>query len=424
MSSVLTASTGADADRKLLRRAIFLCSAGGFLDGYDLLIMGAALLQLVPEFRLQPAQIGWLTSLPFLTMAIGALAAGRICDKIGRRTVYLVDVVLFLVFSLAQAFAQEYWQLLVMRMLVGFAIGMDMPTGSSMLAEYAPPERRGGITTMINTAWLFGGFVAALAGFVLYEAIGPGAWRWMFGLGALPALAIAVLRHNLPESPYWAREAARRVAVTDVTGPARESGFGAILRSRYGRVVLFFTGYMIIQAMAGGPPFVYTALIFRQVVNFSGANALLLNAGLLLAYSVLSISLQFTALERWGRKPFAMAATGLAAVGAIATAYLQHSGVPLVIAFFLFAVGVQMSTIPFWPWSVEQLPTRIRATGQSIGSAGAKFSQFVGVLIFTPGALAEIGWTTYFTAVAAAFAVLVAGVALFGPETKSQVLEA
>jgi hypothetical protein len=96
----------------------------------------------------------------------------------------------------------------------------------------------------------------------------------------------------------------------------------------------------------------------------------------------------------------------------------------LVIAFFLFAVGVQMSTIPFWPWSVEQLPTRIRATGQSIGSAGAKFSQFVGVLIFTPGALAEIGWTTYFTAVAAAFAVLVAGVALFGPETKSQVLEA
>jgi putative MFS transporter len=313
MSSVLTASTGADADRKLLRRAIFLCSAGGFLDGYDLLIMGAALLQLVPEFRLQPAQIGWLTSLPFLTMAIGALAAGRICDKIGRRTVYLVDVVLFLVFSLAQAFAQEYWQLLVMRMLVGFAIGMDMPTGSSMLAEYAPPERRGGITTMINTVWLFGGFVAALAGFVLYEAIGPGAWRWMFGLGALPALAIAVLRHNLPESPYWAREAARRVAVTDVTGQARESGFGAILRSRYGRVVLFFTGYMVIQAMAGGPPFVYTALIFRQVINFSGANALLLNAGLLLAYSVLSISLQFTALERWGRKPFAMAATGLAA---------------------------------------------------------------------------------------------------------------
>lgn len=60
-----------------LRRVVILCSAGGFLDGYDLLIMGAALLQVVPEFALAPGQVGWLTSLPFLTMAFGALLAGR-----------------------------------------------------------------------------------------------------------------------------------------------------------------------------------------------------------------------------------------------------------------------------------------------------------------------------------------------------------
>jgi MFS transporter, putative metabolite transport protein len=407
-----------EADRALLRRAVFLCSAGGFVDGYDLLIMGAALLQIVPTFHLKPFEVGWLTSLPFLFMGIGALVAGRICDLVGRRTVYLIDITLFVIFSLLQAVAQEYWQLVVMRALIGFAIGMDMPTGSSMLAEYAPPEKRGGITTMINTAWLFGGFVAAVAGYVLYAAVGEGAWRWMFALGAVPALVIAVMRHGLPESPYWAREAERRVVAS------ADTGFGAILRSRYWKVVLFFTAYMVIQAMAGGPPFVYTALIFNQVVSFSGANALLLNAGLLLAYSVLSIGLQFTALERWGRKPFAIAATGLAALGAFATAWLQHAGVPLVFTFFAFAVGVQMSTIPFWPWSVEQLPTRIRATGQSIGSAGAKISQFLGVLIFTPGALAGFGWTPYFIGVAIAFLVLVIGVAIFGPETRAKPLEA
>lgn len=429
VADVSDAATIGEYDRVLLGRAVLLCSAGGFLDGYDLLIMGAALLQLVPEFHLRPAQVGWITSLPFLTMAIGALLAGRICDLVGRRVVYLVDVSLFVVFSVLQAFAQQYWQLLIMRILIGIAIGMDMPTGSSMLAEYAPPHRRGGITTMINTAWLFGGFVAAVVGFVLFEVVGPGAWRWMFGLGAVPALAIAVLRHSLPESPFWARDYARRRRLEAARAGGGLSGgelggFSAILHSRYWRVVLFFTGYMVIQAMAGGPAFVYTALIFHQVVNFSGAHALLLNACLLLAYSLLSISLQFTALERWGRKPFAMAATGLATVGAFATAYLQHSGFALVVAFFLFAVGVQMSTIPFWPWSVEQLPTRIRATGQSIGSAGAKLSQFLGVLIFTPGALAHIGWTTYFIGVSLAFLVLVIGVGIFGPETKGRALEA
>jgi MFS family permease len=277
---------------------------------------------------------------------------------------------------------------------------------------------------MINTAWLFGGFVAAVVGYVLYQAVGAGAWRWMFGLGAVPALVIGVLRHSLPESPYWERDEARRRMATRLPDAPAERGFKAIVRSGYGRIVLFFTGYMIIQAMAGGPPFVYTALIFQQVVKFSGASALLLNACLLLCYSVLSISLQFTALERYGRKPFAMAATALAAVGAFATAWLEHAGFPLVIAFFAFAVGVQMSTIPFWPWSVEQLPTRIRATGQSIGSAGAKFSQFLGVLIFTPSMLANIGWTTYFTAVATAFVVLVIGVGIFGPETRNRPLEA
>ena len=224
------------------------------------------------------------------------------------------------------------------------------------------------------------------------------------------------MRHTLPETPYWRTAAAS-------PGGAKRTGFKAIAGSRYRGAVIFFTAYMVVQAMAGGPAFVYTALIFKQVVRFSGAQALLLNAALLLAYSLLSISLQFTALERWGRKPFAMGATALAACGALATAYLQNAGPALVVAFFLFAVGVQMSTIPFWPWSVEQLPTRIRATGQSIGSAGAKLSQFLGVLFFTPGALSRIGWPQYFTGVAIAFFVLVIGTGLFGPETKGTELE-
>ena len=107
VADVSDAATIGEYDRVLLGRAVLLCSAGGFLDGYDLLIMGAALLQLVPEFHLRPAQVGWITSLPFLTMAIGALLAGRICDLVGRRVVYLVDVSLFVVFSVLQAFAQQ-----------------------------------------------------------------------------------------------------------------------------------------------------------------------------------------------------------------------------------------------------------------------------------------------------------------------------
>jgi len=317
-----------------LPKIVFLCAAGGFLDGYDLLIMGAALLLIVPEFQLSTAQTGLLAALPFVAMACGALIAGRLCDVFGRRKVYLFDVALFFVFALLQAFAQNLWQLAVVRFCVGFAIGVDMPTGSSMLAEFAPARLRGALTGLLNTAWLFGGCVATVVGYVLYQTTGASAWRWMFAFAAIPALVIAVMRHGLPETPYWARAQAARAA-----GTVQPTGFGAILRSSWRRPVAFFTVYWFFESFAGGPAFIYTALIFKQVIKFEGASALLLNAGLLAIYVVLSLILQFTLLERWGRKPFAALACLLAGVGAVATALLEGAGLPLVFAFSVFAVG-------------------------------------------------------------------------------------
>ena len=394
-----------------------LCAAGGFLDGYDLLIMGAALLLLVPEFHLSAHETGLLAALPFLSMAVGALVAGRLCDRFGRRTIYLVDVLLFLVFALAQAFAQTVWQLALARLCVGFAIGVDMPTGSSMLAEFAPAARRGAMTALLNTAWLLGGCVATLVGYLFYQTAGAAAWRWMFGAAAVPAAIIAILRHGLPETPYWAREARSRRAES-----SEPVGFRAVLGSSWRRPVFFFAAYLGLLSFAGGPAFIYTALIFKQVIHFQGAQALLLNAALLAIYTIVSLILQFTLLDRWGRKPFAALFCAFTAAGAIATAFLPGAGLPLVIAFSVFALATQVSVMPFWPWSVEQLPTRLRATGQSIGSAVGKIGLFLGVLIFSPGVIDAMGWRGYFLLVGGLFLVLVVMVLALGTETKGQEL--
>jgi MFS transporter, putative metabolite transport protein len=400
-----------------LARIVALCTAGGFLDGYDLLIMSAALLLIIPQFHLVGGQVGLLASIPFIAMAIGSLIAGPLCDRFGRRTVYLVDVMLFLVFAILQAFAQNIWELAIMRFCVGLAIGVDMPTSSSMLAEYSPPSLRGALTSMLNTAWLVGGCVALVVGYVLYRFAGPSAWRWMFAAGAVPALIVAAMRHGLPETPYWTRANDRN------TVRPRRMGFGAALGPPWGRPVLFFTLYWMFEAVAGGPPFVYTALIFQQVINFKGADALLLNAIVPAICVVVSLIVQFTLLDRWGRKPFAMLFCALSSAGAIATGFLPNTGIPLVIAFSVFAVASQMSVLPFWPWSTEQLPTHVRATGQSIGSAGGKIGLFVGALLFSPAFIGKIGWTVYFVLVGGIFACLVLYVALFGRETKARALE-
>jgi putative MFS transporter len=400
------------------RRTILLCAAGGFLDGYDLLIMGSALLLLVPEFHLTPGQTGLLASLPFLAMALGALTAGRLCDIFGRRAVYLVDVLLFLIFALLQAAAQDVWQLAVVRFCVGFAIGVDMPTGSSMLAEFSPVRLRGALTAMLNTAWLLGGCAATIVGYVLYRTTGSSAWRWMFAAAAVPAAIIAIMRHGLPETPYWAREQAARAN----TGYRRRGGFAALLGTEWHRPVAFFTIYWMLESFAAGPAFVYTALIFQKVIKLQGASALLLNAALLAIYTVASLIFQFTLLDRWGRKPFAASACLAAGMGAVATAFLPGASLALVAAFSLFSVAAQLAVLPFWPWSVEQLPTHLRATGQSIGSAGGKLGIFLGVLIFSPGVINSIGWRNYFLLVGEVFLFLVVLVLIFGRETAGSVL--
>src|SRR5579875_2408307 len=394
-----------------LRGIAVISGAGAFLDGYDLLIINAALLLLVPAFHLSGSQTGLLTSLPFLAMAVGALVAGRVCDLIGRRRVFLIDVSLFFVFAILQAVVQREWQLFVMRTLIGFAIGMDMPTGSSMLAEYSARGRTGRMTATMQTMWVVGGMVAAVAGYVIYRAGGPDAWRWMFASAAIPALIVAVLRHQLPETPRWLRQQAKPAT-------ARISPRAIWSNPKFRRPVLFFTTYWIVESFLGGPPFVYTALIFNKVIHFKGSQSLLFTAVLSAIYVIGNLVGQFWLLDRFGRKTLAVGTCVIAGLGAVLTGLFATTVLPLVIAFGVLAVMTQMAPLPFWPWSVEQLPTQIRATGQSIGSAGGKIGQFIGLNLFTASAIAGIGWTPYFVGVGVCFVALGLFAAVFGRESR------
>lgn len=412
MSDTAVGATQVATNAPGLKKITFLAAAGAFLDGYDLLIINAALLLIIPEFDLTGRETGLLTSLPFLAMAIGALVAGRVCDLVGRRRVYMIDVILFFVFSILQALSQEVWQLFIMRFLIGFAIGMDMPTGGSMLAEFAPKDRLGRLTGMMQSMWVFGGLVAAAVGLLLYETAGPSAWRWMFASAALPAIIIAVLRHSLPETPRWLANRHR-------TRGSGLRGLKEIIRVKaYRRPVAFFATYWMVESFLGGPPFIYTAVIFSNVIELDGSKAILLSVVLASIYLVVNLTGQYVVLDRVGRKPIAVGACAVAAIAGVATGFLEHTSVALVIAFGALAVAINTAPLPFWPWSVEQLPTRIRATGQSIGSAGAKFGQFIGLNLFTASAIASIGWTTYFVSIGVGFALLAAFVVVVGKETK------
>jgi putative MFS transporter len=414
-----------------IQRIVIVCGAGGFLDGYDLLMMSAALLLLVPRFGLSSGQTGLLAALPFLGMAVGALVAGPLADRFGRRPIFLIDVGVFVLVAILLGLSQNYGELLTLRFILGLAIGADMPTASSMLAEFSPPGRRGGLTAMINTIWLGGSVAAGLVGWLLYEAAGQDAWRWMFISGTVPAAVLMIMRHSIPETPRWLAKSGRKAEaapaaarfgfhVDYTVGPpaiSQRGRYRELLSPGTRRIVGFFSGYWFVQAIVSAPLLTYTAVIFHTVVKFSGANALIFNLVINALLVAISLILQFTVMDRHGRKPLALWTCAIACAGTLITAFSRQTSVLLVVAYAIAIGSGQMATLPFWPWSVEQLPTTMRATGQAVGSAAGKLGAFVGVY-YLPTALKDMGWTAAFVIQGCVFAVLVAFVAVAGRETR------
>jgi MFS transporter, putative metabolite transport protein len=123
------------------RFAAVLVACGEFIDGYDLLVMGAALILIRPQFSLTPQAIGLLGASTFLGAMIGLLVFGDLSDRLGRRAIFIVNLLFFVVFAIASAFVTSTTQLFAMRFLVGVGVGMDIPTSTAYLAEAA--ARRG-----------------------------------------------------------------------------------------------------------------------------------------------------------------------------------------------------------------------------------------------------------------------------------------
>ena len=137
------------------RYAAGLIAFGEFIDGYDLLVMGAAVILLRKQFGLTPQEVGLLGASTFMGAIVGLLVFGDLSDRVGRRSIFVINLFFFVVFALGSAFVTNVTWLFIMRFLVGVGVGMDIPTSTAYLAEIAPSQatrRRVGLTAEHDVA--------------------------------------------------------------------------------------------------------------------------------------------------------------------------------------------------------------------------------------------------------------------------------
>ncbi len=420
----------------------------GLLFGYDEGVIAVASPTLEADFPMRPIESGFMTAAVPLGALVGALLAGRLTERFGRRRVLMLAAALFAVGALSAAMIEAVWMLVLARLVLGLAIGVAAVVSPLFIAEAAPIESRGALVSTYQLAVTFG-IVASYATGLLIT--GPGTWRVMFAIGAVPGLLFLLGLLVLPESPRWLvlkgreREATEsltrlRDRAHDVPAEIAEivrvanaesdhaTGLGALFDPAIRPALIVGMGLFFLQQLSGINAVIYYApQIFNHAGFDDGTTQTLATVGVGVVNFGVTI-LAMWLIDRWGRRPLLVAGfIGTAAsLLLIAATVLLPGLLPdwiIIVALlaYIASFAVSLGPLPYVMMS-EIFPLRVRGAGMSMASVSNWGFNFIIVFSF-PLLLGGIGLATTFSL----FALLcIAGVGftlLRVPETNGLSLE-
>ncbi|MQA82023.1 MAG: MFS transporter [Streptosporangiales bacterium] len=425
-----------DAPVTAFHRRLALFSAGGpFLDGFALAVVGLAFITMQPSLALTPTEVGVIGSAALAGIFVGGAVFGYVTDRVGRRVMYLVDLVVLVVASLASALVTDAWQLVALRFLLGVAIGADYPIASSLLVEFLPRRQRGRYLGALFVVWAAGAAAAALVGWAL-SPLGESAWRLMLASPAVFGVLTVMLRTGTPESPRWLLSKGRgaeaaavlrqvyghEVTVDQTSDGASRTSYRKVFRRPYLRrtifVSVFFSAHVIplfavytfgpdILLSFGLPPGsgIYVAeAVIGGLFLLGGAPGLLL-------------------VDRIGRKSLLLWTFVVMAVLFGLMAAFQGAS-PALLLVLLCAYAVVSGSCNFIEiiYPNELFPTDIRATATGIVTAASRLGSAISTFML-PVMLTDLGAgaTMLFLAVVNAVGFLVT--VTLGVETKGRPLD-
>ncbi len=384
-----------------------ITALGGLLFGYDTGVISGALLFIGKDFHgLTSFDKELLTSILLIGAAIGALAAGRIADRVGRRPTVLGTAALFVVGVMLAAFAPGYGVLVGARVVIGFAVGSASMVVPLYIGEVVPPRIRGALVSFNQLAITAGILASYLVDYGLSSAQN---WRLMFGLAAIPAILMfagMVFQH---ESPHWliaqgredeARGVLHRVRdegdidaeIAEVRElSARHSSMREVLNPAVRHVMIIGVALAVFQQITGINTIIYYAPTLLSSAGLGNSAALLANVvnG---AMNVLMTIVAIRLLDRSGRRPLLLGGTtgmvvGMLVVGltfAIGGSQLHGGAAYIAIAGLLiytgsFAIGLGPV---FWLLISEIYPVKIRGQAMSVATMANWGANFVVTVSF------------------------------------------
>jgi len=399
------------------RRTFWACAAGWALDGMDFMIYPLVIGTIITLWKVDAGMAGLAGTVTLLSSAIGGWLGGYLADRIGRVHTLQFTILWFSFFSLVCAIVQNFDQLLIARAILGLGFGGEWAAGAVLMGEAIRPQYRGRAVGSVQSGWAVGWGLAVLAQAILFSALpAETAWRWMFVVGALPALLVFYLRRYVAEPEIAAATRAKH-AESGAHPPLWEIFSGPVLKTT-------ILASLMATGMQGGyyavtfwvPRFLTTERKLSIVSSTGYLSALII--GSFIGYLVGA-----WLADRIGRRNlFLTFSVGAIAIVLLYTQLPLTDGLLWVLGFPLgfFASGYFSGMGAFL---TELYPTRLRGSGQGFcynfgRGIGALFPYLVGALSTTTtlaNAIAIFAVAAYGVFFLAAFAL---------PETRGRVLHA
>jgi inositol transporter-like SP family MFS transporter len=343
-----------------------------FLDIATIQVVGLSVVLLQDDLSLTDTQIGAINAGLTFCFATGALVGGRLGDLFGRKGVYMIDLLVYAVGALLLVFAPNFAVLMAGIVIVGLAMGVDMPTSLALVFEEAKEGQRGSAVVWTNTLWLFSSLITQILGFAV-SGLGSLGARMLFGYLFIIAISVWLLRRAMPESTMWVKSknaGLTRSMATLFKGQSARAlaatllfyALGGLANNTFGQ----FTAFFVVN-LAGST--VRTATILGMVVGVLGV----------------VVSLCFQRYVDTPRRN-SLIAVGIVAllVMSLAPAILKFSLLSVIVACLVAPVGGTFAGEGLYKvWSQELFPSATRSTAQGLTMGVGRYF-FAAVGYFTP----------------------------------------
>ncbi|MCB0871357.1 MAG: sugar porter family MFS transporter [Solirubrobacterales bacterium] len=383
----------------------------GLLFGYDTGVIAGALLQITPDFGLGSFASGLVVGAVPIGAVLGAWIASSNSDKYGRRRLILAAGIIFVIGAIVSALSPDTFILVVSRVVIGVAIGVASAVAPVYISEIAPPDIRGRLVTFFQLAVTVGILVAYLVGLAFANT--EEGWRWMLGLGAIPALALVIGIVRLPASPRWllmvGREDDARAALQRVRteGPeaieleiqeiqtsmnVSEGSWKDLLAPAVKAALVVGIGLAILQQITGINTVIYYAPTIIQSTGIdSDFSSILASLGVGIINVVMTVVALRLLDSRGRREMLFIGVSGISlSLFLLGLAFLvgadkTYATVMAIGSLMLFVSSFAISLGPiFWLLNAEIYPLSVRSKAASAGTMTNWFFNFLVSLTFLP----------------------------------------